>query len=156
MDVPLGHIDLLGTDNTTSQLLPGMKYTSATRTNIVDTLLSLSTNPQIQYGDNILIYFAGHSTVYHCKDHSAYNFPADQGTIEALCPVDRSPIVSDKDKLISATESSVPVEDMVLQPLGPTAMPSFILHYFDFRIDHYHFLASYPHHLCICPRIYVC
>ncbi len=48
-----------------------------------------------------------------------------------------------------------PVEDMVSQPLGPTAMPSFILHYFDFRIDHYRFLASYHHHLRICPRIYV-
>ncbi len=47
------------------------------------------------------------------------------------------------------------VEDMVSQPLGPTAMPSFILHYFDFRIDHYHFLASYHHHIRICPRIYV-
>ncbi len=34
-------------------------------------------------------------------------------------------------------------------------MPSFILHYFDFRIDHNGFLASYHHHLRICPRIYV-
>ncbi len=41
------------------------------------------------------------------------------------------------------------VEDMVSQPLRPTAMPSFILHHFDFRIDHYRNLASYHHHLRI-------
>ncbi len=99
MGVPSGHIDLLlGTDNTTPQLL--LEYTSATRTNIVDKLLCLSTNPQIQYGDNILIYFAGHGAVYQCKDYPAYDFPADQGTIEALCPVDRNPIASDKDERI--------------------------------------------------------
>lgn len=101
MGVQPGHINLLlGTDNSTPQLLPDVKYTSATRTNIVDTLLNLSTNPQIQYGDSILIYFAGHGAVYHCKDYPAYDFPADQGTIEALCPVDRNPIASDKDKRI--------------------------------------------------------
>ncbi|SJL17540.1 uncharacterized protein ARMOST_21092 [Armillaria ostoyae] len=101
MGVPPDHIDLLlGTDNTTPQPFPGVKYASATRTNIVDKLLCLSTNPQIQYGDNILIYFAGHGAVYHCKDYLAYEFPADQGTIEALCPVDRNPIAADKDERI--------------------------------------------------------
>ncbi|PBK66813.1 hypothetical protein ARMSODRAFT_1086612 [Armillaria solidipes] len=101
MGVPPDHIDLLlGTDNTTPQPFPGVKCASATRTNIVDKLLCLSTNPQIQYGDNILIYFAGHGAVYHCKDYPAYEFPADQGTIEALCPVDRNPIASDKDERI--------------------------------------------------------
>ncbi|KAK0488473.1 peptidase C14, caspase domain-containing protein [Armillaria novae-zelandiae] len=101
MSVPPNHIDLLlGTRNATPHPLPGVKCTSATRTNIVDTLLSLSTNSQIQYGDNILIYFAGHGAVYRCRDYTEYDFPADQGTIEALCPVDRNPIASDKDKRI--------------------------------------------------------
>ncbi len=45
---------------------------------------------------------------------------------------------------------SIAVEDMVSQSLGPTAMPSFILHYFDFRIDHYRVFASYHDHLRIC------
>ncbi len=39
---------------------------------------------------------------------------------------------------------------MVSQPLGLTAMSSFVLHYFDFHIDHNRFLASYHHHLRIC------
>ncbi|KAK0207720.1 caspase domain-containing protein [Armillaria fumosa] len=101
MGVPPDRINLLlGTDNTTSQLLSGVKYTSATRANIVDTLLRLSTNSQIQYGDNILIYFAGHGAVYYCRNHGAYPFPANQGTIEAICPMDRNPTASDRDKRI--------------------------------------------------------
>lgn len=65
----------------------------ATRTNIVDTLLGLSTNPQIQHGDNIVIYFSGHGTFYQCKSHPEYkgDFAARVGSIEALCPMDRNP-----------------------------------------------------------------
>ncbi|KAK0493119.1 peptidase C14, caspase domain-containing protein [Armillaria luteobubalina] len=62
-----------------------------TRTNIVNAILCLSTNPDIQRGNNIIIYFAGHGTRYECADYSLYGdgTPAALGTIEALCPMDR-------------------------------------------------------------------
>ncbi len=47
------------------------------------------------------------------------------------------------------------VEDSGFTTTGPTAL-SFVLLYFDFRVDCCRFLASYHHHLRICPRIYVC
>ncbi|KAK0238419.1 peptidase C14, caspase domain-containing protein, partial [Armillaria nabsnona] len=63
----------------------------ATRANIINTLLGLSTNSQIQKGDNLIIYFSGHGAVYRCSDHPGYSQdpPASAGTIEALCPMDR-------------------------------------------------------------------
>ncbi|KAK0238384.1 hypothetical protein EDD85DRAFT_728220, partial [Armillaria nabsnona] len=64
------------------------------RTNIIDALLSLSTNPQIHYGNNIIIYYTGHGAVYHCKDHPPFASLEDlgRGTIEALCPMDHNTI----------------------------------------------------------------
>ncbi|KAK0421601.1 peptidase C14, caspase domain-containing protein [Armillaria borealis] len=59
-----------------------------TRDNIVSTLLSLSTDPRIEVGDNIIIYFSGHGVNYRCAEYYG-NSHAGVGTIEALCPVDR-------------------------------------------------------------------
>ncbi|KAK0227215.1 hypothetical protein EDD85DRAFT_776991, partial [Armillaria nabsnona] len=57
------------------------------RANIIRALCSLVHNPQIEQGDNIVIYFSGHgSTGGRPGDHL---FP-----IEALCPIDRNTIDS--------------------------------------------------------------
>ncbi|SJL17768.1 uncharacterized protein ARMOST_21329 [Armillaria ostoyae] len=86
MGVPEDHVKLLLSpqpSNVSSILLP-------IRAHIIDTLLSLSTNPRIHYGDNIVIYYAGHGAVYHCKTHPAFASLGKTGTIEALCPMDRN------------------------------------------------------------------
>ncbi|KAK0476572.1 peptidase C14, caspase domain-containing protein, partial [Armillaria luteobubalina] len=62
--------------------------------NIVNMLYSLVDNPDIERGDNIIIYYAGHGSSYHCSDHftSALGFKcrnSDVCPIEALCPIDR-------------------------------------------------------------------
>ncbi len=68
------------------------------RRNIIRKLLSLATDTQIKYGDNIIIFFSGHGTSYsfpkdpqynadgipNVKESSPFTFP-----IEALCPADR-------------------------------------------------------------------
>ncbi|PBK65533.1 hypothetical protein ARMSODRAFT_872231, partial [Armillaria solidipes] len=54
-------------------------------------ILGLSTNTDIQHGENILIYFAGHGTTYECADYYQKETAAALGTIEALCPMDRGP-----------------------------------------------------------------
>ncbi|KAK0457093.1 caspase domain-containing protein [Desarmillaria tabescens] len=61
------------------------------RAHIIDALLSIVTNPQIEYGDNIIIYYAGHGSYY----------PPERGEtlivneyIDTLCPIDRD-IVND-------------------------------------------------------------
>ncbi|PBK98895.1 hypothetical protein ARMGADRAFT_1007537 [Armillaria gallica] len=98
LGIPTDHITLLLGTTTTSRW--SCKRTSgtasitgqpATRANIIDALLGLSTNSQIQKGDNIIIYYSGHGTVYRCSDYPAYRSgsPASTGTIEALCPMDR-------------------------------------------------------------------
>lgn len=55
------------------------------RDHIIDALLSIITNSQIAYGDNIIIYYSGHGSYYpyHMEeyDETAY--------IETLCPIDR-------------------------------------------------------------------
>ncbi|KAK0214483.1 caspase domain-containing protein [Armillaria fumosa] len=69
-----------------------------TRENIVNALLGLSTNPWIQAGDSIIIYFSGHGSTYHCAEYLPYNGSyAGVGTIEALCPVDRGGYTPDGD-----------------------------------------------------------
>ncbi|KAK0435907.1 hypothetical protein EV421DRAFT_1834180 [Armillaria borealis] len=67
------------------------------RTNIVHILHSLIDNPDIERGDNIIIYYAGHGSSYHCSDHfsTALGFKcrnSDVCPIEALCPIDRDTI----------------------------------------------------------------
>ncbi|KAK0224398.1 caspase domain-containing protein [Armillaria nabsnona] len=69
------------------------------RVNIIRTLLSVMTNPQIEYGDNIIIYYSGHGSHYSCSEYF-YNWDTDSdngqayvagsGSIEALCPMDRN------------------------------------------------------------------
>ncbi|KAK0473815.1 hypothetical protein EDD18DRAFT_1368514 [Armillaria luteobubalina] len=62
-----------------------------TRKNIIDMLLKLSTNHQIQHGNNIIIYFSGHGSTYSCSDIYPAGSIADTGAIEALCPMDCTP-----------------------------------------------------------------
>ncbi|KAK0215154.1 caspase domain-containing protein [Armillaria fumosa] len=86
------------------QLLLGSQDTSSedpsfpSHTNIVETLLSLVNNPQIEVGDNIVIYFSGHGTSYSPIEY----YPGDTAdnrslggvdqSIEAICPIDRDTI----------------------------------------------------------------
>ncbi|KAK0501833.1 caspase domain-containing protein [Armillaria luteobubalina] len=69
------------------------------RFNIIRTLLSVMTNPHIEYGDNIIIYYSGHGSHYSCSEYF-YNWETGSdngqaditgiGSIEALCPLDRN------------------------------------------------------------------
>ncbi|KAK0471262.1 peptidase C14, caspase domain-containing protein, partial [Armillaria novae-zelandiae] len=62
------------------------------RKNITDMLLGLSTNDNVQHGDNILIYYAGHGSCYsHYEDDEDEDEDEDEihEYIEALCPIDR-------------------------------------------------------------------
>ncbi len=59
-----------------------------TRENIIDTLLSLSTNSQIRTGDNIIIYFAGYGSRY--SHYNYRNISGWRSYINALCPIDRT------------------------------------------------------------------
>ncbi|KAK0474345.1 hypothetical protein EDD18DRAFT_1018821, partial [Armillaria luteobubalina] len=52
---------------------------------------SLSANPRIQHGDNIIIYFSGHGSSYFCSDYYKTDGIESKGCIEAICPVDRAP-----------------------------------------------------------------
>ncbi|KAK0188287.1 caspase domain-containing protein [Armillaria mellea] len=92
----------LGVPQERIHLLLGSQHTSSedlyfpSRTNIVNTLLSLVDNPQIQVGDNIIIYFAGHGAGYFPNE---YNFGEPENhhslrndSIEAICPIDRDTI----------------------------------------------------------------
>ncbi|KAK0470864.1 hypothetical protein IW261DRAFT_1321334, partial [Armillaria novae-zelandiae] len=81
--VPGDHIQLLLIELTDEGI------SKPTRAKIVNALLRLSTNPDIQHGDNMVVYFAGHGTKYDCDGYSQYKGPAALGTIEALCPIDR-------------------------------------------------------------------
>ncbi|PBK65107.1 hypothetical protein ARMSODRAFT_1022536 [Armillaria solidipes] len=60
----------------------------------------LSTNPIIQHGDNIIIYFSGHGSSYDLSISGL--FEADDisgvGPIEALCPMDRTASGTDSRK----------------------------------------------------------
>ncbi|KAK0227178.1 caspase domain-containing protein [Armillaria nabsnona] len=93
--VPEHHIQcLLGFENPT----PGGPLTPS-RTNILNVLYNLIGNVEIQRGDNIIIYYAGHGASYNCSEH----FPtAESGCqtgacpIQALCPIDRDTMHSDE------------------------------------------------------------
>ncbi len=88
------------------QLLLGSQGASSedpsfpSRTNIVDTLLSLVDNPQIEVGDKIIIYFAGHGSgyspnEYHLGDtEDSHSLGSVNESIEAICPIDRDTIDS--------------------------------------------------------------
>ncbi|KAK0476577.1 hypothetical protein EDD18DRAFT_1056158, partial [Armillaria luteobubalina] len=82
---------LLGSGGPTSDgfLIP-------TRSNIVNTLHSLIDNPLIERGDNIIVYYAGHGSRYHCLKHDFPRLELDCNNdlchIDALCPIDRDAI----------------------------------------------------------------
>ncbi len=59
------------------------------RENIIESLVSLVHNPEIERGDNIIIYFSGHGSSYSLSDLDPN---AGMGTIEALCPMDREDV----------------------------------------------------------------
>ncbi|PBK90972.1 hypothetical protein ARMGADRAFT_872604, partial [Armillaria gallica] len=61
-------------------------FSVPSRTNIVSSLLNIVQNPEIEVGDNVIIYFSGHGTSYSPSD---VGFDAETGSIEALCPIDR-------------------------------------------------------------------
>ncbi|KAK0429625.1 hypothetical protein EV421DRAFT_1682310, partial [Armillaria borealis] len=82
----------LGVPSNRIQLLLGSKeHTSLedpiypSHAHIVAGLLGLITNPEIAYGDNIIIYYSGHGSYYppHMEEdgHNDYT--------ETLCPIDR-------------------------------------------------------------------
>ncbi|KAK0431850.1 hypothetical protein EV421DRAFT_2064352, partial [Armillaria borealis] len=84
---------LLGSQDTSSD-----DPSFPSRINIVNTLLSLVDNPQIEVGDNIIIYFSGHGSGYSPKDYH-FGDAEDSGSlggvdesIEAICPIDRDTI----------------------------------------------------------------
>ncbi|KAK0444184.1 hypothetical protein EV421DRAFT_497062 [Armillaria borealis] len=60
------------------------------RTHIMDALLSIIHNPEILYGDNIIIYYSGHGSCYPFEEKGN-----DIEYIEALCPIDRDTIGDD-------------------------------------------------------------
>ncbi|KAK0227166.1 caspase domain-containing protein [Armillaria nabsnona] len=90
LEVPGNRIQcLLGAKNPTrdDSLTPS-------RANIVDALYNLIDNTEISWGDNIIIYYAGHGSSYQCSSHSLTPLEGSKcrtGTcpIEALCPIDR-------------------------------------------------------------------
>ncbi|KAK0451919.1 peptidase C14, caspase domain-containing protein, partial [Armillaria borealis] len=78
---------------------------SPSRANILSVLLSLITNPDIKYGDPIIIFFAGHGSRYLL---SSQDGPDDDKAlsppkfVEAFCPMDRD----------SRDSNGVPVPDI--------------------------------------------
>ncbi|SJL17249.1 uncharacterized protein ARMOST_20795 [Armillaria ostoyae] len=68
------------------------------RSNIVNMLYSLIDNPDIEPGDNIIIYYMGHSLSYYCSEHLSTESICQTGDcpVEALCPIDRDTIDSDE------------------------------------------------------------
>ncbi|KAK0207445.1 caspase domain-containing protein [Armillaria fumosa] len=86
----------LGVPHNRIKLLLGCKETSdntmtPSRANIVHTLLNLTTNRDIEFGDNIVIYFAGHGCCYRpSKEDDPY------GYVETLCPIDRDTLDADQ------------------------------------------------------------
>ncbi|KAK0443319.1 hypothetical protein EV421DRAFT_544368 [Armillaria borealis] len=57
-----------------------------TRANIIQTLTILIYNSEIEHGDNIVIFFSGYGSVYSCEEYCGKG----AGTIESLCPIDRT------------------------------------------------------------------
>ncbi|PBL01547.1 hypothetical protein ARMGADRAFT_907113, partial [Armillaria gallica] len=83
---------LLGSHN----LIPDGDPLTPSRANIVNTLYSLIHNDEIQLGDNIIIYYAGHGSSYQCSKHSfmGRDCSRDLCPVEALCPIDRDTLDS--------------------------------------------------------------
>ncbi|KAK0470512.1 peptidase C14, caspase domain-containing protein, partial [Armillaria novae-zelandiae] len=82
LGVPTSRIQLLVGSN---EHLSPEDPMNPSRAHIVGTLLSLITNPEIAYDDNIIIYYSGHGSYYppHAEEDSETDY------IETLCPIDR-------------------------------------------------------------------
>ncbi len=101
LGVPPNRIQLLlGSKEHTS---PGdLMYPS--RAHIIDALLSIIDNPEILYGDNIIIYYSGHGSYYLSEEQGD-----ETEYIEALCPSIAISLATMANlSLTSATESSTP------------------------------------------------
>lgn len=77
---------------------PSDEPVTPSRSNIVNMLYSLIDNPDIEPGDNIIIYYAGHGSSYYCSEHLSTESVCQTGDcpVEALCPIDRDTIDSDE------------------------------------------------------------
>ncbi|KAK0492687.1 caspase domain-containing protein, partial [Armillaria luteobubalina] len=77
---------LLGSANST----PGNSIIPS-RANIVNALYNLIDNDEIQRGDNIIIYYAGHGSSYRCSQQCTRKSSCCKAgicPIEAICPID--------------------------------------------------------------------
>ncbi len=83
LGVPEGRIQLL----IGSHHLPSTGL-SPTRSNIIKTLSSLITNPDIQHGDGIIIHFSGYEMTYLSQDSDGSTVKPRGGSIIALRPID--------------------------------------------------------------------
>jgi hypothetical protein len=88
LSVPPGHVRIL-TD------------ADATRAAILSALYDLRDNPNIHRGDAILIHYAGHGASYDCPDKN--------GSIEALCPVDRGTENTDHEIVLDISDREINV-----------------------------------------------
>lgn len=108
-------IEVLGVPKNRIQTLHGPQIrtsdvsTLPNRANIIRMLLSLTGNPDIDTGDNIIIYYSGHGSYYPCSEYYFDKDPpcttvsiAGAGSIEALCPMDRGAL----------DENRVPIPDI--------------------------------------------
>ncbi|KAK0444024.1 caspase domain-containing protein [Armillaria borealis] len=87
LHVPPNRIQLLlGSKEHTSPVDP----MNPSRAHIIGALLNIIDNPEILYGDNIVIFYSGHGSSYAFeREGDGVKF------IEALCPIDRDTIGDD-------------------------------------------------------------
>ncbi|PBK63120.1 hypothetical protein ARMSODRAFT_846101, partial [Armillaria solidipes] len=104
--------DLLVPEDRVQSLLGSMNHRDTSQTdvssipsreNILSVLLSLITNPDIERGDPIIIFFAGHGSRYALSDYdddedSDFDEELEDGRshkfVEAVCPIDRNTLDS--------------------------------------------------------------
>ncbi|KAK0187415.1 peptidase C14, caspase domain-containing protein [Armillaria mellea] len=94
LDVPNDHIRCLLRPHALNDKNPPVNDPTIlvpTRENIINTLLKISTDDRISFGDSIIIYFSGHGASYGCQTHNAdHNQNCTTCGIDALCPSDRN------------------------------------------------------------------
>ncbi|KAK0227287.1 hypothetical protein EDD85DRAFT_756573, partial [Armillaria nabsnona] len=77
------------------------------RINIVNTLLSLTTNSKIAYGDNIIIYFSGYRSTYYRHDwYGSYSLTGSV-PVKALCPMDRHTLDPNGDRIPDISDREI-------------------------------------------------
>ncbi|KAK0216215.1 hypothetical protein IW262DRAFT_1249986, partial [Armillaria fumosa] len=86
LGVPEEHIRCLLGPETPTQ---GDLESTPSRANIVDMLYSLVDNRNIEQGDSIFIYYAGHGSSYYCAGYFDKSLCDNTSCpTEALCPID--------------------------------------------------------------------